>query len=145
MKPTLSLLLLVSSLLLSSNLCPAAGRPHLLPPWLEDSGLPQGQRLEDVLLGDTQVDDDGAESNLLKLLLLFLMRSHPELFHQEEEKGSDDAALRTAVAAQLLKRSAGPPSLSIDLPLHLLRNMVEIAKAEKQAQINRERFEEVGK
>uniref|UniRef100_A0A8D2ZWP5 Urotensin 1 n=1 Tax=Scophthalmus maximus TaxID=52904 RepID=A0A8D2ZWP5_SCOMX len=131
MKPV-SLLLLLSSVLLSSHLRPAAGRPRALPAgWLDGGGRLQTQRLDE---GDTT--------------LRFFRRRNPEhlrLLPAEEEEGEEEA-LRTA-AEQLLKRSEEPP-LSIDLTFHLLRNMIHMARMEnqrEQAQFNRKVLDEVGK
>uniref|UniRef100_A0A3Q3FM97 Urotensin 1 n=1 Tax=Labrus bergylta TaxID=56723 RepID=A0A3Q3FM97_9LABR len=121
MKPV-PLLLLLSSVLLSSHLRPAAGRPRTLPGWLDE------------LLSE----------NLLKLLQN-RSRDPLSLLNPEEEETEDDAV--RAAAAQLLKRSDDPP-LSIDLTFHLMRNMIEMAKMERQreqALLNRKVLDEVGK
>ncbi|XP_024147473.2 urotensin 1 [Oryzias melastigma] len=58
---------------------------------------------------------------------------------------SGEEALRSA--ARLLKRSEEPP-LSIDLTFHMLRNMIRMAKTQRQrarAQLNRKLLDEVGK
>ncbi|XP_062271270.1 urotensin 1 [Scomber scombrus] len=120
------LLLLLSSVLLSSHLRPAAGRPRVLPGWL---------------------DGDITASQLLNNnILRFLQRREPAraalLLPDEDEERE---ALRTA--SQLLKRSEEPP-LSIDLTFHLLRNMIQMAKMEnqrEQALLNRRVLDEVGK
>ncbi|XP_060947795.1 urotensin 1 [Limanda limanda] len=138
MKPA-SLLLLLSSVLLSSHLLPAAGRPRAPPGWLDGSGRLQTQRLDEELLGDN--------------ILRFLRRTNPEhLLHQlpagegdQEEEVGDEEVLRSAV--QLLKRSEEPP-MSIDLTFHMLRNMIHMAKVEgerEQALLNRNLLDEVGK
>ncbi|MEQ2176313.1 hypothetical protein GOODEAATRI_026687 [Goodea atripinnis] len=144
MKPA-PLLLLLSSVLLSSHLRPAAGRPHSLPGWLDGSSRLQTQQMDDVLLRATT---DSAASDLVgdKLLRLFQWRD-PDRLHllQPKVHGEEDEVLRTA--AQLLKRSEEPP-LSIDLTFHLLRNMIQMAKMEiqrEQAQLNRKVLDEVGK
>uniref|UniRef100_A0A8C3A6W4 Urotensin 1 n=1 Tax=Cyclopterus lumpus TaxID=8103 RepID=A0A8C3A6W4_CYCLU len=119
MKPV-PLLLLLSSVLLASHLRPAAGRPRILPGWLDGGGRLQTQQLDEVLLRRNP--------------------GHLHLLPPEE-----DEAARTA--AHLLKRSEEPP-LSIDLTFHLLRNMIQIAKMEnqrEQAQLNRKVLDEVGK
>lgn len=143
------LLLLLSSLLLSSLLHPAAGRPRTLPGWPDEPGRLQTQQLEQMLLRAVAAGD-GAPSELLDdLILKLLQRRSPELLHLlpagrgEEEEA---AAVREA-AQQLLKRSDEPP-LSIDLTFHLLRNMMQMAKMEnmrEQEQLNRKVLEEVGK
>lgn len=146
MKPV-PLLLLLSSVLLSSHLRPAAGRPRTLPGWLDGSGRLQTQRLDEVLLTAAAAGDSTASDLLGDNLLRLLQRRTPDplrLFPAEEE--SRDDAVRTA-AAQLLKRSEEPP-LSIDLTFHLLRNMIQMAKMEsqrEQAQLNRKVLDEVGK
>ncbi|MEQ2315335.1 hypothetical protein AMECASPLE_021268 [Ameca splendens] len=144
MKPA-PLLLLLSSVLLSSHLRPAAGRPHSLPGWLDGSSRLQTQQMDDVLL---RAATDSAASDLVgdKLLRLFQWRD-PDRLHllQPKVHGEEDEVLRTA--AQLLKRSEEPP-LSIDLTFHLLRNMIQMAKMEiqrEQAQLNRKVLDEVGK
>ncbi|XP_013881392.1 urotensin 1 [Austrofundulus limnaeus] len=134
-----ALLLLLSSVLLSSHLRPAAGRPRFF----------QAQRLDDVLL--KAAADGAAASDLLgDHVLRLLQRRDPDRLHllPEEEEGEDSAeeALRTAAQLQL-KRSEEPP-LSIDLTFHLLRNMIQMAKMEsqrEQAQLNRKVLDEVGK
>ncbi|KAM8725611.1 urotensin 1 [Acanthopagrus schlegelii] len=146
MKPV-PLLLLLSSVLLSSHLRPAAGRPRALPGWLDGSGRLQTQRLDEVLLRAAAAGDSAASDPLGDNLLRLLQRRTPDpllLLPSEEE--SRDEAVRTA-AAQLLKRSEEPP-LSIDLTFHLLRNMIQMAKMEsqrEQAQLNRKVLDEVGK
>lgn len=144
------LLLLLSSLLLSSFLRPAAGRPRTLPGWPDESGRLQARQLEQMLLRAAAAGD-GADSELLDDLMLKLLQSRsPELLRllpagRGEEEG-EAAAVREA-AQQLLKRSDEPP-LSIDLTFHLLRNMMQMAKMEnmrEQEQINRKFLEEVGK
>ncbi|CAJ1077914.1 urotensin 1 [Xyrichtys novacula] len=139
------LLLLLSSVLLSSHLRLAAGRPHSLPGWLD--GRLQTQQLEEVLLRAAAAGDSTA-SELLGENLLKLVQSRNQdplnLLTPEEE--TEDEAVRAA-AAQLLKRSEDPP-LSIDLTFHLLRNMIQMAKMEsqrEQAQLNRKVLDEVGK
>lgn len=145
MKPV-PLLLLLSSVLLSSHLRPAAGRPRILPGWLDGSGRLQTQRLDEVLLRAAAAGDSTASHLLGDNILRFLQRRDPDplrLLPPEEE--SEDEAVRTA--AQLLKRSEEPP-LSIDLTFHLLRNMIQMAKMEsqrEQAQLNRKVLDEVGK
>lgn len=142
------LLLLLFSILFSSHLRPAAGRPGILPGWLDGSSRLQ-QRLDEV---HQRAAGDSAASELLDdLLLKFPQRRNPvplrllppgDLDVEEEEE-----ALRTAAAQQLLKRSDDPP-LSIDLTFHLLRNMIQMAKTEnqrEQAQFNRKVLDEVGK
>lgn len=159
MKPV-SLLLLLSSVLLSSHLRPAAGRPRALPAgWLDGGGRLQTQRLDEVLLraaaaaagtGTGPGTGTGASSEPLQgdTTLRFFRRRNPEhlrLLPAEEEEGEEEA-LRTA-AEQLLKRSEEPP-LSIDLTFHLLRNMIHMARMEnqrEQAQFNRKVLDEVGK
>ncbi|KAM7368380.1 hypothetical protein PAMP_014602 [Pampus punctatissimus] len=119
------LLLLLSSVLLTSHLRPAAGRPRVLPGWLDGSGRFQTPQLDEVLLRAPELLGDN---------YLFLQRRNP-----------DSEALRTA--SQLLKRSEDPP-LSIDLTFHLLRNMIQMAKMEnqrEQALLNRKVLDEVGK
>ncbi|KAK5852624.1 hypothetical protein PBY51_006476 [Eleginops maclovinus] len=145
MKPV-PLLLLLSSVLLSSHLRPAAGRPRVLPEWLDGSSRLQMQHLEEALLraaaaaGDSTASSDLLDENILR----FLESRHPDPLHllpAEEE----DEAVRAAV--QLLKRSEDPP-LSIDLTFHLLRNMIQMAKVEnqrEQALLNRRVLDEVGK
>ncbi|XP_076612778.1 urotensin 1 [Chaetodon auriga] len=145
MKPV-PLLLLLSSLLLSSHLRPAAGRPRIHPGWLDGSGRLQTQQLDEVLLRAAAAGDSTASDLLGDNILRFLQRRNPDplrLLPPEEE--SEEEAVRTA--AQLLKRSEEPP-LSIDLTFHLLRNMIQMAKMEsqrEQAQFNRKVLDEVGK
>ncbi|XP_070782317.1 urotensin 1 [Enoplosus armatus] len=145
MKPV-PLLLLLSSVLLSSHLRPAAGRPRILPGWLDGSGRLQTQQLDEVLLRAAAAGDSTASDLLGDNILRLLQRRNPDplrLLPPEEE--SEDEAVRTA--AQLLKRSEEPP-LSIDLTFHLLRNMIQMAKMEsqrEQAQLNRKVLDEVGK
>lgn len=145
MKP-LPLLLLLSSVLLSSHLRPAAGRPRVLPGWPDDSGRLQSQRPDDALLRAAAAGDGAAAYLLGDNILRFLQSSEPErvqLLPREDE--SRDEAVRAA--AQLLKRSEEPP-LSIDLTFHLLRNMIQMAKMEsqrEQAQLNRKVLDEIGK
>lgn len=145
MKPV-PLLLLLSSVLLSSHLRPAAGRPRVLPGWLDGSDRLQTQQLDEVLLRAAAAGDSTASDLLDDNILRFLQRRNPDplrLLSPEEER--EDEAMRTA--AQLLKRSEEPP-LSIDLTFHLLRNMIQMAKMEsqrEQAQLNRKVLDEVGK
>ncbi|XP_070705857.1 urotensin 1 [Pempheris klunzingeri] len=145
MKPV-PLLLLLSSVLLSSHLRPAAGRPRVVPGWLNGSGRLQTQQLDEVLLRAAAAGDSTASDLLGDNILRFLQRRNPDplrLLPPGEE--SDEEAVRTA--AQLLKRSEEPP-LSIDLTFHLLRNMIQMAKMEsqrEQAQLNRKVLDEVGK
>ncbi|XP_035534855.1 urotensin 1 [Morone saxatilis] len=145
MKPV-PLLLLLSSVLLSSHLRPAAGRPRILPGWLDGSGRLQTQQLDEVLLRAAAAGDSTASDLLGDNILRFLQRRNLNplrLLPPQEE--SEDEAVRTAV--QLLKRSEDPP-LSIDLTFHLLRNMIQMAKMEsqrEQAQLNRKVLDEVGK
>ncbi|KAM4521683.1 urotensin 1 [Odontesthes bonariensis] len=143
MKPV-PLLLLLSSVLLSSHLRPAAGRPRFFPGWLDGSDRLQTQQLDEVLLraASDSSASDLQDDNLLRLL----QRRNTDHLHllSPEEEGEDEA-LRTA--ALLLKRSDDPP-LSIDLTFHLLRNMIQMAKMEsqrEQAQLNRKVLDEVGK
>ncbi|XP_043962342.1 urotensin 1 [Gambusia affinis] len=147
MKPV-PLLLLLSSVLLSSHLRPAAGRPRSLPGWLDGTSRLQTQQVDDVLL---RAATEGAASDLVgDHLLRLLQRRDPDRLHLllpevDGEEAEEDEALRTA--EQLLKRSEEPP-LSIDLTFHLLRNMIQIAKMEsqrEQAQLNRKVLDEVGK
>ncbi|KAM6905999.1 urotensin 1 [Lycodopsis pacificus] len=139
MKPV-PLLLLLSSVLLTSHLRPAAGRPRILPGWLDGSGRLQAQQLDEVL----RRGNGGASSDLLgDSILRFLREGHPDPLHLLPRE--EDEAVRTAV--QLLKRSEDPP-LSIDLTFHLLRNMIQMAKTESQrerALLNRKVLDEVGK
>lgn len=142
------LLLLLSSLLLSSFLRPAAGRPRTLPGWPDESGRLQTQQLEQMLLRAAAAGD-GADSELLDDLILKLLQSRsPELLHLlPAGRGEEEAAAVREAAQQRLKRSDEPP-LSIDLTFHLLRNMMQMAKMEnmrEQEQINRKFLEEVGK
>ncbi|XP_034554780.1 urotensin 1 [Notolabrus celidotus] len=146
MKPV-PLLLLLSSVLLSSHLHPAAGRPRSLPGWLD--GRLQTQQLEEVLLRAAAAGDSTA-SELLSENILKLIQSrnqeHLTLLTPVEEE-TEDEAVRAAAAQLLLKRSEDPP-LSIDLTFHLLRNMIQMAKMEsqrEQAQLNRKVLDEVGK
>lgn len=145
MKPV-PLLLLLSSVLLSSHLRPAAGRPRIFPGWLDGSGRLQTQQLDEMLLRAAAAGDSPASELLGENILRFLQRRNPDplrLLPPEEE--SEEEAVRTA--AQLLKRSEEPP-LSIDLTFHLLRNMIQMAKMEslrEQAQLNRKVLDEVGK
>ncbi|XP_026174767.1 urotensin 1 [Mastacembelus armatus] len=146
MKPV-PLLLLLSSVLLSSHLRSAAGRPRVLPGWLDGSGRLQTQQLEEVLLRAAAAAGDSTATDLLEdNILRFLQRRTPDRFHLlPPEEESEDGAVRAAV--QLLKRSEEPP-LSIDLTFHLLRNMIQMAKMEsqrEQAQLNRKVLDEVGK
>lgn len=146
MKPV-PLLLLLSSVLLSSHLRPAAGRPRILPGWLDGSGRLQTQQLDEVLLRAAAAGDSTAAELLGDNILRFLQRRDPDHLHllPAGEESEDEAAVRTA--AQLLKRSEEPP-LSIDLTFHLLRNMIQMAKMEsqrEQAQLNRKVLDEVGK
>lgn len=145
MKPV-PLLLLLSSVLLSSHLRPAAGRPRIFPGWLDGSGRLQTQQLDEMLLRAAAAGDSPASELLGENILRFLQRRNPDplrLLPPEEE--SEEEAVRTA--AQLLKRSEEPP-LSIDLTFHLLRSMIQMAKMEslrEQAQLNRKVLDEVGK
>lgn len=151
MKPV-TLLLLLSSVLLSSHLRPAAGRPRVFPGWMDGSsgGRLQTQRLDEVLLRAAAAGDSNAAAGLLGgNVLRLLQRRNPEhlrlLRGDSEEEEEEEEAVRTAV--QLLKRSEEPP-LSIDLTFHLLRNMIQMAKMEsqrEQAQLNRKVLDEVGK
>ncbi|XP_054910321.1 urotensin 1 [Poeciliopsis prolifica] len=140
MKPV-PLLLLLSSVFLSSHPRPAAGRPRSLPGWLDGTSRLQTQQVDDVLRRATP---DMVGDQMLRLL----QRRDPGLLHlllPEDEEALEDEALRTAV--QLLKRNEQPP-LSIDLNFHLLRNMIQMAKEEKQrkqAEFNRKVLDEVGK
>uniref|UniRef100_A0A3P8T3C1 Urotensin 1 n=1 Tax=Amphiprion percula TaxID=161767 RepID=A0A3P8T3C1_AMPPE len=143
------LLLLLSSVLLSSHLRPAAGRPRTFPGWLDGSGrLQQTQQMDEMLLRAAAAGDGSASDLLGNNILRFLQRRSPDRLHllpPEEEEESDDGGMR--IAAQLLKRSEEPP-LSIDLTFHLLRNMIQMAKMEsqrEQAQLNRKVLDEVGK
>ncbi|XP_020510930.1 urotensin 1 [Labrus bergylta] len=147
MKPV-PLLLLLSSVLLSSHLRPAAGRPRTLPGWLDGSGRLQTQQLEEMLIRAAASGDSTASELLSENLLKLLQnrsRDPLSLLNPEEEETEDDAV--RAAAAQLLKRSDDPP-LSIDLTFHLMRNMIEMAKMERQreqALLNRKVLDEVGK
>ncbi|XP_028252404.1 urotensin 1 [Parambassis ranga] len=151
MKPV-PLLLLLSSVLLSSHVRPAAGRPRIFPGWLDGSGRLQTQRLDEVLLRAAAAGDGTASDLLSGNILRFVQRRNPDRLHllppedeSAEEEEEETAAMRTA--AQLLKRSEEPP-LSIDLTFHLLRNMIQMAKMEsqrEQAQLNRKVLDEVGK
>lgn len=150
MKPV-PLLLLLSSVLLSSHLRPAAGRPRILPGWLDGSGRLQTQRLDEVLLRAAAAGDSTASHLLGDNVLRFLQRRNLDPLNllppeeEEEREEEEEEAVRTA--AQLLKRSEEPP-LSIDLTFHLLRNMIQMAKMEsqrEQAQLNRKVLDEVGK
>ncbi|KAG7509063.1 urocortin [Solea senegalensis] len=153
MKP-LSLLLLLSSVLLSSHLRPAAGRPRALPGWLMDeSGHVQAQRLEELLRRVSGVDSSPSSSSTADLLhenILKLLhsRNHPELAHlqpPQEQAQSDNEDLRTAaVAAQLLKRSENP-QLSINLTFDMLRDMIHMAEMERLVADNEKMFGDAGK
>ncbi|XP_023135763.1 urotensin 1 isoform X1 [Amphiprion ocellaris] len=140
------LLLLLSSVLLSSHLRPAVGRPRTFPGWLDGSGrLQQTQQMDEMLLRAAAAGDGSASDLLGNNILRFLQRRSPDRLHllpPEEEEESDDGGMR--IAAQLLKRSEEPP-LSIDLTFHLLRNMIQMAKMEsqrEQAQLNRKVLDE---
>lgn len=145
MKPA-PLLLLVSSVLLSSHLRPATGRPRIFPGWLDGSGRLQTQQLDEMLLRAAAGGDSPTSELLNENILRYLQKRNPEplrLLSPEEE--SEEEAVRAA--AQLLKRSEEPP-LSIDLTFHLLRNMIQMAKMEsqrEQAQLNRKVLDEIGK
>ncbi|XP_068433446.1 urotensin 1 [Clinocottus analis] len=142
MKPA-PLLLLLSSVLLASHLRPAAGRPRVLPGWLDGGGRLQTQQLDEVLLRAAVAGDGGASDLLGDTILRVLRERNPGHLHLLPSE--EDEAARTA--AQLLKRSEEPP-LSIDLTFHLLRNMIQIAKMEsqrEQAHFNRKVLDEVGK
>ncbi|XP_063351601.1 urotensin 1 [Pelmatolapia mariae] len=148
MKPV-SLLLLLSSVLLSSHLRPAAGRPRIFPGWMDGSGRLQTQQLDEVLLRAAAAGDNTASDLLGENIMRFLQRRNLDRLHllppEEDSEEAEEAAMRTA--AQLLKRSEEPP-LSIDLTFHLLRNMIQMAKMEsqrEQAQLNRKVLDEVGK
>ncbi|XP_042246899.1 urotensin 1 [Thunnus thynnus] len=143
------LLLLLSSVLLSSHLRPAAGRPRILPGWLDGSGRFQTQQLDEVLLRAAAAGDSAASQIVGDNILRFLQERNPDSVHwlppDEESEDREKEALRTA--SQLLKRSEEPP-LSIDLTFHLLRNMIQMAKMEnqrEQALLNRKVLDEVGK
>ncbi|XP_010789225.1 urotensin 1 [Notothenia coriiceps] len=142
MKPV-PLLLLLSSVLLSSHLRPAAGRPRVLPGWLDGSSRLQMQRLEESLLRAALAGENTASSDLLdENILRFLESRNPDPLYLLPAK---EGEVRAAV--HLLKRSEDPP-LSIDLTFHLLRNMIQIAKVEnqrEQALLNRNLLDEVGK
>ncbi|KAM9703788.1 LOW QUALITY PROTEIN: urotensin 1 [Menidia menidia] len=121
MKP-LPLLVLLSCVLLSSHLRPAAGRPPPLP--RQPPGPAAGAGAQ----------DRGFPGLLLRRRLL-----------PPEEEEEEDEDLR--IADLLLKRREEPP-LSIDLTFHLLRNMIQMARTESQrerAQLNRKVLDEVGK
>lgn len=148
MKPVF-LLLLLSSVLLSSHLRPAAGRPRTFPGWMNGSGRLQTQQLDEVLLRAAAAGDNAASDLLGENIMRILQRRNPDRLHllppEEDSEEAEEAAMRTA--AQLLKRSEEPP-LSIDLTFHLLRNMIQMAKMEsqrEQAQLNRKVLDEVGK
>lgn len=139
MRPT-PLLLLLSSLLLSSLLRPAAGRPRSLPGWPDEPGRLGTQQLEEMLLRAAAAGDSPASELLDDLILRLLQRRSPALLHLLPA-GQEEAA------RQALKRSEEPP-LSIDLTFHLLRNMMQMAKMEnqmEQEQINRKILDDVGK
>ncbi|XP_053193087.1 urotensin 1 [Scomber japonicus] len=128
------LLLLLSSVLLSSHLRPAAGRPRVLPGWL-DGDITASQLLNNNILRFLQRREPEPDPDSLQYHQLLLL---PD---EDEER----EVLRTA--SQLLKRSEEPP-LSIDLTFHLLRNMIQMAKMEnqrEQALLNRRVLDEVGK
>ncbi|KAM9840114.1 urotensin 1 [Aulostomus maculatus] len=135
MKPA-PLLLLLSSVLLSSHLRPAAGRPRVLPGLLDGGG----RLLQPRHLGDLRAAAAGDDS-----ILRFLQRRTADPLHlllPEEEAEAEEEEW-----TQLLKRSEEPP-LSIDLTFHLLRNMIQMAKMEsqrEQAQLNRKVLDDIGK
>lgn len=141
------LLLLLYSVLFSSHLRPADGRPGILHGWL-DGNSRLHQRLDEVL---QRAAGDSAASELLDdMILKFPQRRNPVplrlLPPRDHDVEDEEEALRTATQ-QLLKRSDDPP-LSIDLTFHLLRNMIQMAKTEnqrEQAQFNRKVLDEVGK
>ncbi|CAK6981584.1 urotensin 1 [Scomber scombrus] len=131
------LLLLLSSVLLSSHLRPAAGRPRVLPGWL-DGDITASQLLNNNILRFLQRREPEPDTDSLQ------QQHHHELLLLPDED-EEREALRTA--SQLLKRSEEPP-LSIDLTFHLLRNMIQMAKMEnqrEQALLNRRVLDEVGK
>lgn len=142
------LLLLLCSVLFSSHLRPADGRPRILPGWLDGNSRLQ-QRLDEML--QRAAGDSDASELLDDVILKFPLRRNPVPLrllppgdHDVEEE--EEEALSTATQ-QLLKRSDDPP-LSIDLTFHLLRNMIQMAKTEnqrEQAQFNRKVLDEVGK
>ncbi|XP_026197410.1 urotensin 1 [Anabas testudineus] len=140
------LLLLLSSVLLSLHLPPSAGRPLVLPGWLDGSDRLQTQRLNEVLLRAAAAGDSSPSDLLNDNILSFLQRRNSDHLHLlPSEDESEEEAVRAA--AQLLKRSEEPP-LSIDLTFHLLRNMIQMAKMEsqrEQAQLNRKVLDEIGK
>lgn len=143
MRPT-PLLLLLSSLLLSSLLRPAAGSPSTLPGWPDEPGRLHAQQLEQMLRRAAAAGDGPASELLDELILKFLPRRSPELLHFLPAARTEEEA---AAQQLLLKRNAEPP-LSIDLTFHMLRNMMQMAKMEnmrEQEQINRKFLEEVGK
>ncbi|XP_034756143.1 urotensin 1 [Etheostoma cragini] len=147
MKPV-PLLLLLSSVLLSSHLRPAAGRPRTLPGWLDGSGRLRTQQLDHVLLRAAAAGDGTAADLLGDSILKFLQKRNlnPLRLLPPEEESEEDEAVRTA--AQLLWKRNEEPPLSIDLTFHLLRNMIQMAKIEsqrEQAQLNRKVLDEVGK
>nr|XP_057947717.1 urotensin 1 [Doryrhamphus excisus]XP_057947723.1 urotensin 1 [Doryrhamphus excisus] len=131
MKSTSLLLLLLSSVLLP----PTASRGHPL----RDSGLPSSLQPGQVLLRAAAAGDSTAARLLgFSIPRLFLGKEEEE----EEENNDDDDE-----EGQLLKRSEEAP-ISIDLTFHLLRNMIHLARTEKQRQrahFNRKVLDEVGK
>ncbi|KAF7657377.1 hypothetical protein LDENG_00028180 [Lucifuga dentata] len=148
MKPA-PLLLLLSSVLLSSHLRPAAGRPRIFPGLLDGSGRFQTQQLGEVLLRTAGAGDSTASDLLGENILKLIQgrnRDPLQLLPAEEETvDEEEGVMRTA--SQLLKRNDEPP-LSIDLTFHLLRNMIQMAKMEsqkEQAQLNRKVLDEIGK
>lgn len=146
MKPA-PLLLLLSSVLLSSHLRPAAGRPRTLPAWLDGSDRFQTQQLDGLLLRAAAAGDSTAAQLLGDNILRFLHKRIPDLHLLTPNEESEHEEQEAALQSQLLKRSEESP-LSIDLTFHLLRNMIQMAKMEsqrEQAQFNRRVLDEVGK
>ncbi|XP_034018039.1 urotensin 1 [Thalassophryne amazonica] len=133
------LLLLLSLVLQSGHLRPAAGRARVPPSRLDDGERVGTQQLDAALLrAAVELLDDSP--------VPFVHMRNPNPLHLHEEI-SDEEKEVTRTASQLLKRSEESP-MSIDLTFHLLRNMIEIAKIEdqmEQAQRNRDVLDDIGK
>ncbi|XP_036406315.1 urotensin 1 isoform X2 [Megalops cyprinoides] len=145
MKPV-PLVLLIATVLLTSNFPPSACRPRDLNIF---DGHGYKTQMDEILLKA----GDNAISYLIGEKILRYLQRNPKfqkgLSHlplEEEERALEEGNSLEDLT-ELSKRNDDPP-ISIDLTFHLLRNMIEMARIEsqkEQAELNRKYLDEVGK
>ncbi|XP_036406314.1 urotensin 1 isoform X1 [Megalops cyprinoides] len=168
MKPV-PLVLLIATVLLTSNFPPSACRPrdlnifdgHGYKTQMDEILLKAGDNAISYLIGEKILRylqrnpkfQKGLSQYPLDNLQVMTPLSTSGLGHlarslplEEEERALEEGNSLEDLT-ELSKRNDDPP-ISIDLTFHLLRNMIEMARIEsqkEQAELNRKYLDEVGK